>query len=213
MAFWTTYIDTLVMALVTLSQAYGGSLGWAIITLSLVARLALLPVTIWLRRRGQARQAQLKTLEPEIAQLRRRYRSDPNRLSKELTRLYSRHGYSPFDATAILGGLVQLPILAGLYSAIGRGLAGGERFLWIGNLARPDALLTVVIASLAFLASYSSPDLPSGARTLYAVLPAAVTLFFAWQLTSGIGLYWATSSVVSVVESLILQRKNGEQRS
>jgi YidC/Oxa1 family membrane protein insertase len=206
MPIWSSFVDFLVMVLVTLSQAYGGSLGLAIITLSLIVRLSLLPITIQLARRTQKRQAQLKALEPEIEQLRRRYRSNPERLSSELAMLYSRRGYKPLDAPGTLGGLLQLPLFVGLYSAIHQGLGTGGRFLWIGNLAQPDWILTIIIAVLTYVMSMTNPSLPQNMRYLYTVLPTLVTVIFVWQLAAGLGLYWATSSAVGLLQSIMQNR-------
>lgn len=207
MPIWSSFVDFLVMVLVTLSQVYGGSLGLAIVTLSLIVRLSLLPITIRLARRAQERQAQLKALEPEIERLRRRYRSNPERLSSELAKLYSRRGYNPLDAPGILGGLLQLPLFVGLYSAINQGLGTGGRFLWIGNLAQPDWILTVIIAGLTYAMSVTNPNLPQNMRYLFTIMPTLVTVIFVWQLAAGLGLYWATSSAVGLLQSVIQSRQ------
>ncbi len=207
MPIWSNVTDMLVMLLVTLSQAFGGSLGLAIITLSCIVRVALLPVTLRLARRARIRRAQLQALEPEIAQLRRRYRSNPERLAKELTELYARNGYNPVDTAGLLGGLVQLPAFAGLYSAVSRAVSGGGQFLWIGNLAQPDLLVTALVAGLTFVAGSLNPDVPPASRLLVAALPALITALFLWQMASGLGLYWATSSVVNIAESWVLARR------
>lgn len=210
MFIWSNVIQALVMLLVTLAQVYGGNLGLAIITLSLVARLALLPVTLRLARRAQRRQEQLKALQPQIDQLRRRYRSNPERLAQELTQLYRRHGYSLFDPASVLGSLVQLPIFVGLCSAIREGVGIGGRFLWIANLAQPDLLMTAIVAVLTYAVSIISPGLPQSTRYLFAVLPALITALFLWQLAAGLGLYWATSSTVNLLQSMMLRRKAAE---
>jgi YidC/Oxa1 family membrane protein insertase len=207
MPVWSGFVDFLAMLLVTLSQAYGGSLGLAIVTLSLVARLALLPITLSLARRARARQAILKTLEPEIEQLKRRFHSNPERLSQEMSKLYSRRGIGLFDAGSILGGLIQLPVFAGLYSAINQGLGNGGRFLWIANLAQPDLLLTILVAGLTYFSSILNPDLPPAMRNLYTLLPTLVTVVFVWQISAGLGLYWATSSAVGLVQAMVLGRE------
>ena len=46
--------------------------------------------------------------------------------------------------------------LAGVYSAVRSGIATGVRFLWIPNLARPDALLALTVAALTGAASWQA---------------------------------------------------------
>lgn len=206
MVLWEHFVGVLGAILFALAQAYGGNLGLAIITLSLSVRLALLPFTLRLARRAQARQAMFVALQPEIRRLRARYDSNPPRLNAELHKLFRRHGYNPVDSGGLLGGVAQLPVGAGLYTAISRGLGEGGRFLWIQNLARPDAILALLTGVLTYLASILSPDVPQQARVVATLIPTLLTVYFVWNLASGVGLYWATSTAVGVLQSALVRR-------
>lgn len=197
----------LVAALLGLSQACGG-LGPGIVMLSLLVRLSLLPLTVRIARRERERQAALRSLAPIIHKLEAKYHSDPRRLRAELLELYRRHGYNPMDVGSLLESLVQLPIVIGLYTAIKRGLAAGGRFLWISNLAQPDALLALMIGVLTYLASALHPGVPQQTRIFVALLPALLTVYLAWNVASGVGLYWATSTIVGVAESALVRRNS-----
>jgi YidC/Oxa1 family membrane protein insertase len=206
MILWDRFVMFLVAALFALAQA-GGGLGPAIIMLSLCVRLALLPLTLRMARRRQEQQTILLALEPMIRTLRAKYRSDPQRLRIELIKLYRRHGYNPMDMRNFLGELIQLPIVVGLYTAIKRGLGGGGRFLWISNLTQPDAILVLLIGVLTYLAAILSPGMPLQNRFVASFVPALLTVYFAWNLASGIGLYCATSTAVGMLESGLLRRR------
>ena len=206
MVLWEHFVGFLVTALFVLAQAYGGSLGLAIITLSLCVRLTLLPVTIRLARRAEARQAKLLALQPDVRKLTARYRSDPQRLNTELFKLYRRHGLSLLDLRSFLGNLVQLPFGAGLYTAISRGLGEGGRFLWIANLARPDALLALLTGALAYATSILIPGTSLQSRLMIMLVPALLTVYALWNLASGIGLYWATSTIAGALQFAFVRR-------
>ncbi len=206
MLLWDSLVRFLMVVLFMLAQIFGGNLGLAIITLSLAVRLALLPLTVRMALHAQAQRAKLLTLQPEISELTLKYQSDSRRLNVELRKLYNRHGYNPFDKRSIFGGLAQLPIGLGLYSAISRGLGVGGWFLWISNLARPDAILALFIGALTFLVAVLSPELSRQGRIIVAVLPALITVYIAWNLASGVGLYWATSAAVGVLQVGLVRR-------
>lgn len=206
MVLWEHFVGVLGAILFALAQVYGGNLGLAIITLSFSVRIALLPFTLRLARRAQARQAMFVALQPEISRLRAKYSSNPQRLNAELHKLFRRHGYNPLDGRGLVGGLAQLPVGAGVYTAISRGLGDGGRFLWIQNLARPDAILALLTGALTCLASILSPDLPQQARLVATLIPALLTVWFVWNLASGVGLYWATSTTVGVLQAVLLRR-------
>ena len=73
-----------------LTTAYGGNLGFAIITLSLITRLAL-PLTLRMARHAQAQQRILQTIKREIDELKAKYKSSPQKLGTELSKLYQKH--------------------------------------------------------------------------------------------------------------------------
>jgi YidC/Oxa1 family membrane protein insertase len=203
---WDSFVGYLVAALFALAQVYGGSLGLAIITLSLSVRIALLPFTLQLARHAQASQRKLHALQPRIDAIRAKYGSDRQRLNAELFRLFRRHGYNPISGRTFFGGLAQLPIGIGLYTAISRGIGDGGRFLWILNLARPDVILALLTGALTYLASVLSPEMPQQVRIVVTLVPALMTVYFVWNLASGVGLYWATSSTVGVLQSALMRR-------
>lgn len=208
MDLWTSFVDLLMGGLFALSQIYGGNMGLAIITLSLMVRLTLMPLSLKLAQRSMARQALLKRLQPELERLRARHRKDPERLARETKKLYQRYGVRPVEGLSILGGLIQAPILIGLFTAIKRGLGSGGPFLWIADISKPDLWLTLLVATLTYVANAINPNLPEQARTLMILLPTVLTLVFLWQLAAGLGLYWATSNIVTIFQELILRRRS-----
>jgi YidC/Oxa1 family membrane protein insertase len=208
---WTSFVRLLTIIFMSLIQLYGGSVGLAIITLSSCVRIALLPLSLRLARRANAQQEILRQLQPEIDRLKERYKSKPDRLTQETFKLYRQHGYSPLNAGSFIGILVQLPVFAGLYSVIKNGISLGSRFLWIADLAKPDLLLTLIIGLLTFITSLVSPGLSHQSKNLTLILPTLITLLFVWQISSGLGLYWAASSFFGIVQNIVLRKQSRNQ--
>jgi YidC/Oxa1 family membrane protein insertase len=101
----------IVTNLVQVLAPLGGGLAAvaAIIAFTVAIRLLLLPLSYYALR-GQAAQARL---QPELAELRRRYGHQPERLQRELGALYQREG-----GTLLIGCLpllVQLPFFSIMY--------------------------------------------------------------------------------------------------
>src|SRR3989475_11557234 len=207
MVAWNAFVGFLAVVLSMLTTAYGGNLGFAVITLSLITRLALLPLTLRMARHAQAQQRILQTIKCEVDGLKAKYKSSPQKLGAELSKLYQKHGVKPIDGINSAGLIVQLLLGAGVYSAIRRGLGAGGRFFWIRNLAQPGAILAVATGVLTAAASLLGPHLPQQSR-IVAVFPALATLLFAWRLASGVVLYWAASTAVSGLQSVLLNRKS-----
>jgi YidC/Oxa1 family membrane protein insertase len=200
--------DLLAATLAYLVQIFGGSLGYAIVALSMGIRVALLPLTIRIARRSMRSQALARALQPEIEELKQRFQKDPQRLFDEMGRLYRKHHYSPFDLPTLVGGFIQLPIFGLLYSTIRRAIVGNKAFLWMRNLASPDMALTLVILSLTAMSAYWMPNASENARTTIIVIQLIVTSLIVWKLAAGLGLYWASSNIVGLFQTLWLRYRD-----
>lgn len=196
----------LISLIAFLDQVLGGSLGGAIIILSLGVRLALLPLTVRLARRARRNQAVARTLQPEIDELKRRFEKKPERLFEETMKVYRKHNYSPLDVPALLGGFLQIPVFAMLYGAIKRSLRSNRAFLWMRNLSAPDLVLTLVVLSLTAATAYWMPSASEHARTTMIVIQVIITSLIVWKLAAGLGLYWAVSNLVGLFQALWLRR-------
>ena len=204
MLFWSSFLDLLRVLLFALSHVCGGSLGGGIVILSLIVRLALLPLTLRIALRAHEYQAILRRLQPELESLRKRYAKDRMRLAEAAQKLYAANGIGFAPKGSFVGALIQMPIGAGIYQTVATIAKGAARFLWVKDLSRPDALVASVAAGLAGAAVAAGPS--SGSSRASAALAAAVTFFFAWRLSAGVGLYWVASNVVGVVQSLLVRR-------
>jgi len=115
--------------------------GLAIICLTIVVRSALFPLSIK-QARGAAK---MQAIQPEIAALKEKYGNDKEKLARAQMELFRKHNYNP--AAGCLPVFLQLPVFMGLYQALNHAvdlrLAG---FLWVDNLAAPDALFRMPFA-------------------------------------------------------------------
>jgi YidC/Oxa1 family membrane protein insertase len=201
--------DMIIALLASLSHSFGGSLGCAIIIVSLGIRVALLPLTIKLARRARRNQEIMRILQPEIEQLKKRFEKKPERLFEEMRKLYRKHGCSPFDMPTLVGSFIQLPIFGILYSSIRSSLNANSAFLWIRNLASPDVWLTLAILSLTGISACLMPSSSAHMRNTLIVIQVIVTFLIVWKLAAGLGLYWASSGLVNLFQTLWLRYRHG----
>ncbi len=88
------------------------SLGWSIIALTTVFRLAFNPFY-----KKQAEMAlQMEELRPKIEAVQKKYKDQPQKLQQEQMKLYQEKGINP--AAGCLIALVQLPIILALYQVL-----------------------------------------------------------------------------------------------
>ena len=104
------FYKPLVNALVFLYSIFG-NFGLAIIVLTLLIRVILIPLTLPSLRAAQ----KMKELAPELEKLKQKYAGDKQKFAKAQMELYKRHGANP--AAGCLPQIIQLIILIALYQA------------------------------------------------------------------------------------------------
>jgi YidC/Oxa1 family membrane protein insertase len=200
---WSLVVDAVRALVFAVAHLFGNSVGSGIVAVSVLVRLALLPLTLRAARRAMEHQARIAALKPELERLRQKLGDDRAGLADATMRLYRERGIGVMPQGTLVSTLVQLPIGAALYQAFARGLGAKLGFLWVGDLARPDAILAGVAASLAGLAAGLSTT--SSHRSAVAI-SATITLIIAWRLSASVALYWIASSGVGAVQALVLRR-------
>jgi YidC/Oxa1 family membrane protein insertase len=107
--------------------------GWAwalsIMCLTIVIRILLIP--LFVKQIKSSRNMQ--TLQPQVAELRKKYGHDRERLSRETMALYKETGTNPFASCLPL--ILQMPIFLALFRLIDTAANGDPR----GVLTQPDA--------------------------------------------------------------------------
>lgn len=110
-ALWNGILDALGQVLAFLYQIIP-NYGVAIILLTLLIRLVLLPLGIKQVRSMQA----MQSVQPKVKELQRKYKSDKQKLNEETMKLYREHGVNPLSGCLPL--LAQLPVLIALFAVL-----------------------------------------------------------------------------------------------
>jgi YidC/Oxa1 family membrane protein insertase len=207
MTMWAGFVDLIYTVLFSVSTALGGSMGWSIAVVSLVIRLALLPLTLRMAYHHLDLQARLRRLEPEVQRTRRKYRKDERKVLEETGRLYQQHGVRAVEPRSLLGGIVQAPVFLGLFGAIRRGLVAGGRFLWVKDIAAPDALLAVMCAGLTAWSAALAPTVSGSPRLPVVLVPAVLTLVFLWRMAAGLSIYTLAQGLVGLIQAALVHRR------
>jgi len=115
-----------------------GAYGVAIIVLTILIRLALAPLQQFQLVTQRKTLVEQRKLAPQVAELRKKYKKDTQKLNAEMMKLYQEHGVNPLGgAIGCLPLIVQLPILTALYyvfTGFARPHPVVAHFLFIGNL-------------------------------------------------------------------------------
>jgi YidC/Oxa1 family membrane protein insertase len=205
MAAWTIWTQFLEGSVGFIALHLGVSHAIAIIVLTLIARAALMPVSLTSAWRMQLNKEAMARLKPELDALREQSKGDSAALARETMALYRAHGVSVIDRVWLLNIGTQGVFGVGIYQALSR-MPFGSKFLWIADIAKPDLWLTLIVAALTLLGMALMP----GAMTEAAMWPmlaiaVVVSVVAVATLPSALGLYWATSNAVTVLQTLALR--------
>jgi YidC/Oxa1 family membrane protein insertase len=207
MGFWNAFVELIFSTLVSLAVACGGNMGMAIGLLSMTVRLCLLPLTLRVAYRSLETQEALKKIQPELNRIRARYKADPRKMMDETGKLYQKHGIRSLDGAGVFTMVIQAPVFIGVYSAVRRGLAGAGRFLWVKDLARPDAVLAGICAALTGLSTFLAPNVSTAPRSMAVWLPMILTFVFLSRLAAGLAIYSIGSGLVGVLQTALVRRR------
>src|SRR4029077_14091847 len=158
MALWDQLVGILREAIFAYTLTGHGNIGARIAIVTLLARLALLPLAIRLARSAAGHQAVVQKVQPELDAIRKRFKDDPRRLADEMNRVFRREGISMLPGASILATLVPIPVLIALYSAARQAAAAGTRFFWVADIAKPDRMLAIIVTTLAAAAAATGPQ-------------------------------------------------------
>jgi YidC/Oxa1 family membrane protein insertase len=208
----------------------GGDIGVAVILATIIVRLLLWPLSMSAAKTQKA----MKTMQPEMKEVREKYKNNQELQMKEMMALYKKYDVHPF--ASLLPVFIQLPIVIGLYWVfrteslpgidqavlypfVHSPLAASALFLGLISVTSHSIPLAAV-AALSQLAQawYAIPVPPASTEATSAgddfaramalqmrfVLP--VVIAFVAYASGAIALYFITTNLVSLLQEFIVRR-------
>jgi YidC/Oxa1 family membrane protein insertase len=191
----------------------------AIVSLTVLVRGCMFPLS----RKQAISAAKMKDLQPKLNELKTKFGDDKEKLARAQMELWRKHNINPVGGCVPV--LFQLPVFVGLFTSLNTAVdLRLAKFLWIENLAAPDALFRLPVA-LPFL-GYDFSILPCITVALFLaqqkmVMPPAMdeqqeaqqkmmnmmTVFFGflfWHQPAGLCVYYVASSLWGIAERKLL---------
>ncbi len=226
------FLNPILNFLVLLSSVLFSSFGLAIIALTILVRLVMMPLTVKQLQTSKKMSESMNTIKPKLEQLKKKYAKNPQKLQQETMKLYKEAGISPLGCLSspmMLSLIIQMPIFFALYRAIIQAMAVtpqdflglsqhlyswpmvtealpvSERFLWL-DLASPDPyfVLPIFVAASMWVSQkmITQPSTDPQQQSMSNMMQIMMPLMFGFitlTLPSGLGIYFAISSVASIV--------------
>ena len=202
--------------LVNLYHGWMGNWGWAIIAMTITIRLLIWP----LYRKSYVSMKRMSQLQPQMQALKEKYPNDPQKVNTEMMRLYQEYGISPMGGC--LPMLLQMPIFFSFFYVLQTAAEfRGEGFIgWVTDLSQMDTvfsfpfmgyevpvnILPILMATSTLIQMHMTPA--TGDATQVKIMRWMPLMFFLFCYTypSALGLYWTTSNLISIIQTLIIRR-------
>jgi len=216
-------LNPMLNGLIALTSVSDGSFGMAIIALTFIVRLILLPLT--LKQLNSTKS--LQGMQPKIQELQKKHGKNQQKLQQEMMKLYKEAGVNPLGCLWPM--LVQFPVWIALYQSIMRALATtpeslldlfrhlyswevvtralplDSHFLWL-NLGVPDGtmILAIIVGGSMWVQQkmVTAPSTDPRQKSMNSMMQLMMPFMFAFftlMFPSGLALFWAVSNVIGIV--------------
>lgn len=220
----------------------GADLGFAIIALTVIIKMALWPLT----HSSLKAQKRMQDLQPKLDEIKVKYKDDKEGMSKAMMELYSSEKVNPLGSCLPL--LIQLPIIIALFRVLRDGMITTESltttlypfienpgtvnhiFLGIQDLAEKSLVLAVIAGVFQFiqtkmLMAKKPPKQVAGKdgakdETMMAAMNKSmlyfmpvVTVVIGASFPAGLTLYWAVMNVVTILQQMVAFTKKKENKA
>ncbi len=171
--------------------------GIAIIVLTILLKLVLLPLTL----RGDAKMKQQQELAQRLAHVKQQYANSPERLAQEQTALIRKYG---FPGSGCLPLLLQIPIFIAIRGVLSNALELYQApFLWIPDLSVRDPyfiLPLILVLAMFVQAAYAEKSQRVTIITMGLVFGALMA-----QFAAGLVLYFVMHSALTVLQTRVVK--------
>lgn len=226
------YVPIYNLLVFLISHLPGGDVGLAVVIVTLVVSIIVMPLSVSALRTQRA----MKAVEPELNAIKEQFKNDKEAQAKETFELYRRYKINPF--ASILTLIIQLPVLICLYWVfraaklpavdptllyhfIAQPAVVSTLFLGVFQILGhnlPLALITAV--TQYFMAQYTIPSPPkaaAGAKSsmqdemgramaLQARFVLPLVIGFIAYASGAIALYFITRNLVSIGQEFFVRR-------
>lgn len=209
------WIGTALGAVMQVCYQVCGNYGWAIILFTLISKVLLLPLSIWVHLNG----LKMVRMMPAINWLHVRFYGDKDAIAEGQAKLYKENKYNPL--AGIIPVIVQLVILLGLVDVIRNRIAGaspeeltflGINLGWVPSERGGISLLVPVAAALSALIMSVTQNRSQALQAEQSqwnklgmlAISVGLSLYLGLFVPAGIGLYWVASNLMSVAQMYLL---------
>lgn len=215
--FYNLFVKPMEWLLDFFSGQFFGSYGLAIIIITVLIRLILMPFMLKNYKAQQTMKIKMDALRPEMEDIQKKLKEakekgtkeEQAKLQQEMMGLYSKHGVNPLNM-GCLPLVIQMPVIMGLYFAILHSPdVKSHKFLWF-NLGEPDMIMMVLAGAVYFVQArvslWTMPEQQKKQMKMFIYLSPIMIMFISFQAMSALPLYWAVGGILLIFQTYLGRR-------
>jgi YidC/Oxa1 family membrane protein insertase len=199
----------------------------SLIIITLIIRMIVFPLTL-----NMAKQAKvMKEVQPELEKLQKKYakkeqtQENMMKQNQEMMAIYKKYNINP--ALGCIFSFIQLPLFIAFFEAIQRTPAIYEDFFLGLHLGTTPSvgfqsatfysyiILVVLIGATTFFSfKMNQTDMSGNPSMKYMpIMMTVMIIMMGFVMPSGLGIYWVTSNVFTIVQNAIVGRRKKNERA
>ncbi|QPQ34079.1 MULTISPECIES: membrane protein insertase YidC [unclassified Lysinibacillus] len=193
------------------NDIFSGSYGLAIIAITVLIRLVLMPIMLKNYRQQQLMKSKMDAFKPEMEAVQKKMKEaktkeEQMQYQQEMMALYQKHGVNPLNM-GCLPMLIQMPIIMGLYfSILYSADVKSHEFLWF-SLGSPDIVMTI-IAGIVYLVQarvslWTVPEQQKKQMKMFIYISPIMIVFISMSSMAALPLYWSVSGALLILQTYI----------
>ncbi|KRL04228.1 membrane protein insertase YidC [Liquorilactobacillus oeni] len=196
-----------------LSTLFNGSYGWAIITITFIVRMALMPLMLKQSRNATVQQEKMASVKPQLADIQERQKNAKSQeekaaISQEMMQIYRENGISMTGGIGCLPLLIQMPIFAALYAAIQYSPELSRTYFMGINLGKPSIFFTgltfLVYALQGYLATLGIPEEQKKQMQSMMLISPIMLTGMTFISPAGLGLYFFVGGIFACLQTVLV---------
>jgi len=200
---WFAFVARPILEAMKFFHAFLGNWGLAIIFLTIVIKLLLYPLT----RKSMASMKAMQQLQPQLKQIREKYKGDRERLNQETMSLFKANKVNPMGGC--LPMILQMPIYIALYKVLYNAteLYHAPFFWFYRDLSAPDPyfILPILLGISMVAQQKMTPTTGDPAQAkMMMIMPIMFTVFMLF-LPVGLVLYIFVNTIMTVIQQYMHQ--------
>ncbi len=209
--FWFVgFIAQPMLSFLRFTHRFVNSWAFAIIILTILVKLLLLPLT----QKSFTQMQRMQQLKPEMDALRKKFKDDKQKQQVETMNLYKRHRINPLGGC--LPMVFQMPVYIALYRTIYSSVDLYQQPLfsaaWIPDMTQPDPfyILPIALALFMVVQQMFSPMGAGGDEMQQKLMKWMMPIMFGGFmlfLPSGLVLYIFINTLLTIIQQWVIRNK------